>query len=641
MSTPGRDSFRSRRAYRIERMREGQQRAALKIEICVAGGKQFIAIVLPTRYGKSDVIRATACELIHKGAACCALLLSPNTHLRDQIVDEDKIREMKKRLEPEWGDVKTYTIGGLVLDPGCNGEWLLSANIHLVQRNLQIFGDWVESKVNRTGKTLLVYIDEAHTGSKSNKWGEVARFLARCGATIVLLTATPYRADGDEIYGFRTVTLSEEEYRKVVPSEGSRPDLVKLTVFEGVKRIVKLEPDYEYTLKYAWEEDPLPIAKIEWLPFDVDVKEITKGETRLLSDLKAVEVKGLLGRVVRDPRVIESGVRSMAQKIRELRTKDPSIQGIVFCGNDREEDDEFNAHARTIRDYFGLLAPDLKVVVSTSSSDEDKDDVLAAFCGGAGDVIIVKQRASLGLDRGPLKVGLDLSPVRTRAAFYQRMMRIATVYKNFYGIFICPNETIGSGHFSTIVSENGGEMTVADLEMVSETEVPKKDQSEKPFYDVTGTGDADFGDSDQNWADKGMRTKVEWFRRALPEVIGLMSHAQIAARIEKWHMDIQMPTQDDSEAYGTNLEIFTCRKSIVGKVERMVRWDRKSRGVEKEGDEPYGNTAQSWWRRLYKVAGVTFVPISKQNHLPTLAILDRTASLMLADTCVGGGDEEE
>jgi hypothetical protein len=367
---------------------------------------------------------------------------------------------------------------------------------------------------------------------------------------------------------------------------------------------------------------------------------MTKGEAKLLSDLKPGAVKGMLGRVVRDPRVIENGVRVMITKLREIKKKDATIAAIVFCGNDREDDDDFNAHARTIREYVGMLAPDLKVVISTSSSDEDDDTALEAFCNGNGDVLIVKQRASLGLDVGRLKVGLDLSPIRTRAAFYQRMMRIATLYKNFYGVYICPNEPIGSNHFETIVTENGGEMAVADLEKVSESEVLKKDQAEKPFYDVTGTGPADFGDSDQNWEDKGMMIKVEAFRLIFPEVIAVLSHAQIAARIEESHLEITIPTKEDSRAYGTNLEVFTYRKLIVGKVTEITKRDRKIRGIEKEGDEPYGSTIQSWWKRLYKAAGVSYVPIGKQNNLATLALLDRTATLMLAEICNGTFDEE-
>jgi len=615
-------------------MRIGQRNGVLAIEKCILGGKQFISVVLPARYGKSHVIRMTAGCMIDEGQACTALVLSPNTTLRDQMTDAAKLGEMFGLLQPDFEPrFKTFTMRNVAPRPNANGEWLISASIQLVQRNLDVFGQWVESEANRTGKPVLVYIDESHTGSTRNTWGGVAAALARHGAIIILLTATPYRADGELLHGFRTEVLSEEDYKKYVTRDGSHPDLIKVEVYEGSRRLVRLKADYEYKLKDAWDEKPLPIAKVEWLPFAVEMNKHQAGEPvegKLLSDLPPTVVRKILGRLVRDPITVEHGVRLMIQKLRELKAKDGTISAIIFCGNDRDDDPDFNAHAKLILSYLKLFAPELKAFISTSTSDEDEDDFLERFRKGEGDVLIVKQRASVGLDVERLKVGLDLSPVRTRAAFHQRLMRIATVYKNFYGIYIAPDEPIGASLFADIVRDEGGEATVTDLEKVDETEVPRKDKT-KEHYAVNGTEDADFGDSDENWADKGLMAKVLTLRQQFPELVGLVSHAVLAARIEQCGLEITVPTAAAARDYDTETQIFTLRNCVVTTMNDIVKRDRARRGLDKDDSEDYGATSRLWYSRLYNLAGVPFLVIRKQTDLAILTKLRAAAIQILAD----------
>lgn len=627
------------RKFRQDRMRIGQQRAVTVI-LKLFGEKRFISIVLPTRYGKSDVIRMVAFQLFSEGRIGTALAISPNTLLRDQLIMERKINGMLKRYEARFGrdKIPVGVVDRLMANPGANGEWLLSANIQLIQRNLDVFAQWVESVRYRTSRPPIIYIDEAHTGSTRNKWGEVAKKLAEAGATIVLLTATPYRADGDQIHGFECELIEESSVKRYITKDGDRPGLRKVDIYEGSKRLYRLKADYEYTLKEAWGEDPLPIAKIEWLPFAVDMDEFRRGtavESCPLSELMPSVVRQILGRVTRDPRTVERGVQSLVTKLHELKGCDRRLMAIVFCGNDQADDPDFNAHAKQIKEYCNLIDPSLRVSIATSANGEEDDEdgqaqIEAARNGGC-DVLIVKQMASVGLDIEELKIALDLSPVRSAAAFLQRLMRIATVYKSFMGVYIAPDEPIGKALFERFVVDEGGEATVVDLQFVKTVDADQ-DKVEKPTYAVSGTGNADFGDSDQIWADKELLGKVEWFRRTFPEVVGRISHAAIAARIEKVDCPVHDHDNEADQSNNTAVLILTLRKSINEKINSVTIRDRKRRGLTKDSPEKYGDTIKTRWAELYQRAGIngTFVPLHMQNDLKTLDLLDCTANVMLS-----------
>ena len=69
-----------------EQLRKGQREAIEMIKARVGrSGTDTTAIVLPCRYGKSDVIRLVATRLWATGKACAALALSPGEILRGQL----------------------------------------------------------------------------------------------------------------------------------------------------------------------------------------------------------------------------------------------------------------------------------------------------------------------------------------------------------------------------------------------------------------------------------------------------------------------------------------------------------------------------------------------------------------------------
>ena len=73
-------------------MRPGQRAAIQKIwDIIRTRRKPTATIVLPTRYGKSDVIRASAVGLMADNLVSRAVILEPASNLVTQVLDKASI----------------------------------------------------------------------------------------------------------------------------------------------------------------------------------------------------------------------------------------------------------------------------------------------------------------------------------------------------------------------------------------------------------------------------------------------------------------------------------------------------------------------------------------------------------------------
>src|SRR5262249_33479119 len=143
----------------------------------VIRGEPDTAIVQPCGYGKSDLLRLAAFQLWDQNVVACTLALSPNEYLRDQLVAAPKISDWysRYRISPGRGRQLNFTsVTGPCVDYAANGEFLLSSTIQLVLKNLDNpggFRDWIDAVMRRTGKRVLVVVDETHTNTSRNDWG--------------------------------------------------------------------------------------------------------------------------------------------------------------------------------------------------------------------------------------------------------------------------------------------------------------------------------------------------------------------------------------------------------------------------------------------------------------------------------------
>lgn len=520
----------------------------------VSAGKRFVSVVLPPSYGKSHVIRLLAYGLKEAGIVTCSLVFSPNMALREQIVARKNVNATCDLFGIERGRYWVDTIKERREEINPDGAVLLSATMQWLVMNIDDLSNEIRRTVDRTGKPVLVFIDECHTGSEDNRWGDCVVQLEASGAQIALFTATPERADGKRIPGFQFKVMKKSKGRAAKVRKSGKPGKLRVDIHDELRERIRLVPDFEHTFKEAWREIPLPMCHVSHIPYDVKLsrlgftgsKKRGKKSKTLLSELTGPEFIKHRGRIVRHDVVIEEGCCRLVEKIREFKHEDPSCAGIVFCASDTEDADvrETNKHAKQIQKTMNRLAPDLRVVIATTARDDDFDehgiDVIEKFAGtdvtpGVGDVIIVKMMAGAGVDIPRLKVELDLSTVRTPVGWIQRVLRIGRRFGEIKRCtLITPADCYSRALFDALIRGEGGAMTSkTDLGLVESYEIDERELAADPVapYKVDGVVDYAFKDTEGYEAPKEMYGPARALLKALPHLAADYSEAELANKL--------------------------------------------------------------------------------------------------------------
>ena len=476
----------------IAPFRIGQKGAFNCIVEKVMDHAQTVSIVLPTRYGKSDVIRSTAIELIERGVADGCLIAAPCKFLRNQLTKKKKVDEMVNRYTITTSRPISYDVLENFRLPVCqNNEYFVALTTQMLALQADKICKYIEQYVKKSGKPFLVYIDESHASSDANTWGSVVPKINAAGGIVILCTATPYRDDGKIIPGFNCVVENKREKTRYVPRKHDE-DQTKywVDIYKDIEGDMRLDADYDYSFKSAWAEGDV-ICKVARREFDVVIK-IPSGKPDnsdkeiKISEMTPTECSKYFGRVVRDEKVISGGIDILLERLYDYRLSEPSAQAIIFCGNDIDNAED--GHAKDIQTNINCKDAKLRVIIATSNQDSS-DDLIKKFGEGHGDILIVKQMASLGLDIPPIKIGLDLSAVRTLAAFIQRMMRTATMWgKNQVAHLIIPSDVKGQALWEGFIKENGGDMTQHQTKLIDSLEKDKKEKdANKKDFEVVRT----------------------------------------------------------------------------------------------------------------------------------------------------------
>jgi len=609
---------------RWELLRKRQRSAIDLVEQRTKRGEKTTAIVLPCRYGKSDVIRLAAVKLWALGIACTSLALSPGENLRDQLGSPDRWTLAFRRYKVSTkGAPQIATIdrpkAGIRCKFNPNGEAFLSATVQLVQNNLGDFAAWVESEVHRTGLPVLVFIDECHSSSDQNEWGKIVPALTEAGAHVVLLTATPERADGVRIPGFEFSVVDEGEVTiwRTRPHQ-EKPELITVEKLEGRMQKLRLEPDLEVSFGEAWREvtDGTPIlCKISRVTFDVRLRPLGVEDEAAtwLSEIKSPDkVRRYLGRLVREPVVIEEGCRRLIGSLVARRELRPEFQAIIYCGNDIEQGDERseNRHPEEIKKIILRIAAECGVTldVRIATSANGGKETIESFAGteeapGRGDVLIVKQLAGMGLDLPWVKTGLDLSATRTFAALVQRMFRPATPCGGAVACeWITPDDIISAVYFNRIVKEQGGEAKASDLAIIETYDKKRKDEKdpEPPLAaDEVRTGR--FDDSGGREAEPEQWERVAEIVSRFPRITAVYTHAELAEGADTlWDSLTEAEGAEDAATVrDTSVSADALRAEINRRVKDATSRYRQSKGLPYSS---YGQAIDYIWKLAKKDA---------------------------------------
>ena len=632
-------------------------------------GESHTAIVLPTRYGKSDYMRMTGLHLLHEGAVSGVLVMTPNRVLRNQMVDslkmnqsfrwyEAKLERATRRGERRKG-VAPYNVDTSPRIEMMVDSEIVAATTSMVSNNLPTFRHWIDylRKAHRDVPPV-VFVDEAHTASNQTAWGQTIADLAAAGAYIVLCTATPYRTDGQPIPGFEVETIAVEDL------QDRQRRGAHIYQRQGKRVVFRLVAHHVTTFEQAWQESVL--CQVSRESFDVDLREhgMDGFEHHMLSGLESeLSSRQALHEAVRDPAVIREGVRRLVRNLRYRRKDAPETAGIVFVGSDDgsgldDEQDEVggqmaNQYANMVQQILREEGSELTSVIATSKVDGDPTKTIEAFVEGprGGDVLVVKMMASAGLDVARLKVALDLSTVRTAVSFVQRVMRICTRWERDGGepvlraTYITPDEFRGRDLYNDLIHDLGGstsEIIRWDEETGEIIEEPYTPRVPTPLttWEVTGTEEGEYlTDSDGTTAPGSTLPYVDAIyeeESALTRVIGKAKLGQaILKTAEKYAKDhfanpsittksengpvappAREPKAPTDEEFIDNVQgrMEALRESIGATVRAKAARELRQEYNGTFPKELLGSSIQKTWVWLYRKASIPWIPGVRQGQ---------------------------
>ena len=539
----------------LSEFRVHQRRAYDTIVDRIRDGEKTTGIVLPPRYGNSDVMRMSAARLIADAHISRAFFITPNVVLTAQLINNRKVQDMatRYRLGPS-APITTALIENRPPHPFPNVHFA-AMNIQLAQANMSFFAQLVKQTIHETGLAPAVFFDEAHTASEDNAWGRCVKQWHGAGAYVVALTATPYRTDKGRLPGFRYRAVSNEPVTIRRPIGGN-----KVEISEGTAQLYQLEADCEVGFRQVWDDEPTPVlCKVTHQPLEVNLTQVDglsrlpKGARRL-SELPQEATRATLSAAVKDVGVVREACQKLVTELTNRKKDDDRTAAIVFVGNDSPGDEEDNQHAKNVEAALRELA-DFQVVRATSA-DAQADKTIQRFIDGDGDVLVVKQMGGVGLDIDRLKVCLDLSSIRTRNYFIQRLTRICTVWDRTgkpedmitAALYISPADCLSEALFQALVRDQGGEARETDLQGIRTEAIGYREPDPPPdIYEPTGTQDADFRDSDELTAPGEQLPVVDRIMSIFYELTGKLSKPDAAHRITEAGLRFEEPTDPNTE----------------------------------------------------------------------------------------------
>ncbi|MFO7595935.1 MAG: HNH endonuclease [Desulfocurvibacter africanus] len=498
-------------------LRRGHKEGCLVACERFSRGEKFTSVILPTRYGKSHLARfitlagAFGIETptgIIQPFASGALFLTHRGFLSRQIIEAEKWRQFAKLFQVQ--NMPTITACEIKSSPArpqniCeNGEIFAVTTIPMLSNNIDVFTDWVMTK-SRIGSPPIIFADEAQFfgDGDDKKWGPALIELAQAGAFIMPMTATPMRADGNTIPGFKKLgaITSNEQYATYEEIGAVHPELGVVFDVDGNPIIWNRKSTWDTRVETAELDAHVRVERQEaWFHkylcrlqrIRIQIR-MTNGE--LLQDLSPTMQRKQLGRVIRDQVVVEEFLNCAEENLKEIRSKVLANAGvIVFVDATRDGD----SHERMVERMVKKLKRIPIVATQESGNSQAQID---RFIAGEGDYLIVKNSAGAGLDCERLKVGVDLSSVRQFASCEQRWNRVGTPTNGKGGritvaTMITPADMFSDEIFDAIYTKQGGECKESVSALAATEYVPKgpPKPQEAPIF-VDGVEGHDYKDT--------------------------------------------------------------------------------------------------------------------------------------------------
>jgi hypothetical protein len=458
--------------------REYLERAIKGICRQVAPGSSF-SLDIPPRSGKSNVIYASAYEMVATGVSPWAIVISPWLFLRDQICDAEKLND----------HIKLYKVSGTIIASDITDFvnykfWdiknkderphIWSASLSVCHKQIDGLKRAVLETVETLGKPPIVYIDESQILGDEKTMSSVFDTLIAAGAYVVTLTGTFYRRDKRPIKGARLETKKVSDNIERTSRQRLNPKQVQETDYKGTTTIYEQKADFTITWREAWDAGALARINGKWIDSELNGTPISKCAK---SDI----LPGSIRAVLESPKCVEEYAKQIIDDLayaKSFSTKSMSAAAMVVVGSDiadRYGEKEANRHAKQVKSALELEArkrgKSYKVCVITMASDDENAgvDELSAFRKGKYDIIIVKMMGLVGLDVKRLKVLAIMSTLRGGPLLAQMMTRNLTIWDEVPDLIprtIMLEDPYMVEEFETLVKRQGGEARASDFEQL-------------------------------------------------------------------------------------------------------------------------------------------------------------------------------
>ena len=581
------------------------------------------SIMMACRYGKSDVARSIGVKGLELGICGSVVAVHPSPDLAAQFVESERLLSWQYRWRPvgPGGDQKHVHLKAWNAFSMNDGEWLGSVHIQaLLKSDRQRFlCSYVEHIVGLTGKPPLFIFDETQSYTKSNRWGEIPRMLMSVGrgrikCPVVVCTATPFRHDEDDIWGFEKKLVDPQPtiktLRYVLPNPEDSKTLI-LHTSHREERQFEIVASVEVPFAQAWGEKV--ICLVSNVPIDCECKGlgVDEGKDQKLSEMSESDSRKILGDFVRHPDVIRETVRKLLHHLAEHQTKsgvrDPSCVVYGMC----DQAGETNAHLNQIQAEIKRQDKSKRCMIATlkDQGDDDPSDTIRDFCkpvGYKGDILLLKQMGSAGLDSDRICVVVLLHSTRSCVQIVQQAMRGGNVAgrKEHFSV-IHPADKAMARLWGEFLEANGG-MYREVTETAHETEVIIPKDSETGGYIVSGLLDADVGDNSGETITAEQMRKVRAYLRVWPEAINENSYVMIYSKIKNWQLDPEeesMPVMQDS-GYQCDIARDDLNRLVLDIARETFCKEHRRRWKYPDDSDAMGHCKAKAIKRIKKFAGV-------------------------------------
>lgn len=556
-------------------------------------GELYASIVMPPRFGKSDIIRLSALE-INAISKYPAILTAPWEDNVVQIGDVNKIISMYRRYGIPKG---THFAFHRCQYLKTNKWWeleaarptLIAATLGLINNsaNQQQFLDGIEDIYQRSGARVPVFVDECHIVKDKKAFGKLIARVVEVGGFVVLLTGTPVPG----IPGFEELYDEWEDIiRKLPRSEwvnGERKYF--LETYEGERRkVTGISANITVEWKRAFELGALASVNAVWI--DVDVIDKETGEPLgPLSGLASGDLSSRLRDIQASPELMSKMALAGVQRLLAMRRegKTARARALVVTGNDSLlKNDISNKHATAYRheiiEALRACGEDPRSWTIAICTGVDADGVpnkdaaktIKAFRDGLIDILIVKGMGIVGLDVPECKVLIFGSTLRDGPMAIQALSRALTAWEGTLACLVLPRDAKMVQLYNRVIADNGGEYYETDVSLIDKVEVAAPD--EKPEWGYKDARVDAYGDEKGNILSGNYELVLAAIRRKYPDV-GL-SEFQI---IQCWQAGA-FPVDDD--------DIATAQQTRKTKEESGIQ-DLDEGLAKHEGE--FGSTAKS------------------------------------------------